>query len=178
MVVLDFPHCPLKKKKQKHHLKIFWVCRRWDNMAWWCTGDLISWPHLSRRHCSLYAKLSDRLSIWVFFTWNNMIKLQDQIECRTSVWKLPCLGWNCFTVGALFDDRYSFCNIHQLRFNSRHYPPGCRSTFSFLFTFFCCERPGEWSRLLSYVWHVLNGSRVQLDHAIGVVDVFVLPTKA
>ena len=30
---------------------------------------------------------------------------------------------------ALFDDKYSFCNIHQLCFNSRHYPPDCRSAF-------------------------------------------------
>lgn len=30
---------------------------------------------------------------------------------------------------ALFNDKYSFCNIHQLCFNSRHYLPDYRSTF-------------------------------------------------
>lgn len=30
---------------------------------------------------------------------------------------------------ALFDDKYSFCNIHQLCFNSRQRPPDCRSAF-------------------------------------------------
>lgn len=47
----------------KNHLKIFSVCCRWDNMAWQYIGNLISSPHLSCRNCSLYAKLSDRLSI-------------------------------------------------------------------------------------------------------------------
>lgn len=59
-----------------------------------------------------------------------MIKLQYQIECCTSVWNLACIGWNCFTMEVLFDDKYSFCSIHQLRFNSKHYPPDCRSAFS------------------------------------------------
>lgn len=58
-----------------------------------------------------------------------MIKLQYQIECCTSVWNLSCIGWNCFTMEALFDDKNSFCNIHQLCFNSRHYPPDYRSSF-------------------------------------------------
>lgn len=30
----------------------------------------------------------------------------------------------------LFDDKYSFRSIHQLRFNSKHYPPDWRSAFS------------------------------------------------